>query len=218
MTADSDNNIFGRTLNPSNRRLTAGRSTGGEGALIAMRGSVLGFGTDIAGSIRIPSLCNGIYGFKPSSLLIPFSGQRMPLLPGWEGIGIVASAGPLATSIRACNFAFESISKAVPADFDTASLRMPWSSKSADSKLPDRTLRIGVVLDDGLSTPSPPMRRALAESVEKLKRAGVDIIPLQLPLVEECMSILGDMFVLEGSKVMSLILITTERQSNNVSM
>ncbi|KAJ4349961.1 uncharacterized protein N0V89_008582 [Didymosphaeria variabile] len=42
MTADSDNNVFGRTLNPRNTALTAGGSTGGEGALIALRGSVLG--------------------------------------------------------------------------------------------------------------------------------------------------------------------------------
>jgi hypothetical protein len=42
MTADSDNNVYGRTLNPKNLSLTPGGSTGGEGALIAMRGSILG--------------------------------------------------------------------------------------------------------------------------------------------------------------------------------
>ncbi|KUI63179.1 Acetamidase [Cytospora mali] len=47
MTADSHNNIFGRTLNPWNTSLTAGGSTGGEGALIAFRGSPLGIGTDV---------------------------------------------------------------------------------------------------------------------------------------------------------------------------
>lgn len=48
MTGDSDNNLFGRTLNPANSRLTAGGSSGGEGALIALRGSVLGVGTDVS--------------------------------------------------------------------------------------------------------------------------------------------------------------------------
>ncbi|KPM38159.1 hypothetical protein AK830_g8416 [Neonectria ditissima] len=75
MTADSENNIFGRTLNPHNAKLTAGGSTGGEGALLSFRGSVLGVGSDIAGSIRIPSLCCGIYGFKPTADRVPFSGQ-----------------------------------------------------------------------------------------------------------------------------------------------
>ena len=56
---DSDNNVFGRVLNLRNRHVTAGGSGGGEGALIALRGSVLGVGTDIGGSIRIPAMCNG---------------------------------------------------------------------------------------------------------------------------------------------------------------
>ena len=57
MTADSHNNVFGRTLNPHDLTRTAGGSTGGEAALLAMRGSVLGLATDIAGSNRIPALC-----------------------------------------------------------------------------------------------------------------------------------------------------------------
>ncbi|CAG8152700.1 unnamed protein product [Penicillium nalgiovense] len=61
MAADSHNYVFGRTLNPHRSNLTAGGSTGGEGALIAMRGSVLGVGTDNVGSIRIPAICNGIH-------------------------------------------------------------------------------------------------------------------------------------------------------------
>lgn len=43
------NNVFGRTVNPYNRVLTCGGSSGGEGALIAMKGSILGVGTDIGG-------------------------------------------------------------------------------------------------------------------------------------------------------------------------
>lgn len=47
--AETFNNIFGRTLNPHNRSLTCGGSSGGEGALIALRGSPLGVGSDIGG-------------------------------------------------------------------------------------------------------------------------------------------------------------------------
>ncbi|KFG87839.1 fatty-acid amide hydrolase [Metarhizium anisopliae] len=48
MTPDSHNFVFGRTLNPWNTSLSAGGSSGGEGALIAMRGAPIGVGTDIA--------------------------------------------------------------------------------------------------------------------------------------------------------------------------
>jgi amidase len=47
MIAETVNNVFGRTLNPLNRSLTSGGSSGGESALIAFSGSPLGVGTDI---------------------------------------------------------------------------------------------------------------------------------------------------------------------------
>ena len=51
MIAESVNNTFGRTVNPLNRRLTSGGSSGGESALISFGGSVLGVGTDIGESM-----------------------------------------------------------------------------------------------------------------------------------------------------------------------
>ena len=47
MIAESVNNCYGRTSNPLNRNTTSGGSSGGESALIALRGSPLGVGTDI---------------------------------------------------------------------------------------------------------------------------------------------------------------------------
>lgn len=51
MSGETVNNIIGYTLNPKNRNLSSGGSSGGEGALIGLRGSPLGFGTDIGGSV-----------------------------------------------------------------------------------------------------------------------------------------------------------------------
>jgi len=97
MTADSHNNIFGRTLNPARLSLSAGGSSGGEGALSALCGSVLGIGTDIAGSIRIPAFCNGVIGFKPSTHRVPFGGQTSPARAG--GVGIAPCAGPICRNV-----------------------------------------------------------------------------------------------------------------------
>jgi hypothetical protein len=47
MITESVNNTFGRTVNPRNRSLTTGGSSGGEAALIAFGGSRIGIGSDI---------------------------------------------------------------------------------------------------------------------------------------------------------------------------
>lgn len=47
MIAETVNNVFGRTLNPRNRQTTSGGSSGGESALIVMKGSPIGVGSDI---------------------------------------------------------------------------------------------------------------------------------------------------------------------------
>lgn len=50
MHLETDSNLYGVTVNPYNSNLSAGGSSGGEGALIALRGSCLGIGTDIGGN------------------------------------------------------------------------------------------------------------------------------------------------------------------------
>lgn len=66
MWCETENPLWGLTTNPYSPDYTPGGSTGGEAALIARGASVLGFGTDIGGSIRIPAHMMGIYGLKPS--------------------------------------------------------------------------------------------------------------------------------------------------------
>jgi amidase len=51
---------------------SSGGSSGGEAVLLAMRGSPLGVGTDIGGSIRIPSAFNNLYGLKPTQVFRPY--------------------------------------------------------------------------------------------------------------------------------------------------
>lgn len=72
---ETKNQVYGRTSNPYNEKRTSGGSSGGEGALIGLGASPFGLGSDIGGSIRIPSSFCGIFGHKPSANLIPLSGH-----------------------------------------------------------------------------------------------------------------------------------------------
>lgn len=63
---ETNNPLWGITANPRDPTLTPGGSSGGESALLAEHGSLIGWGTDIGGSVRIPSSVTGLYGLKPS--------------------------------------------------------------------------------------------------------------------------------------------------------
>ncbi|XP_071298975.1 fatty-acid amide hydrolase 2 isoform X4 [Agelaius tricolor] len=48
---------------------------GGEGSVLAAACSVVGVGSDIGGSIRMPAFFNGVFGHKPTTGVVPNDGQ-----------------------------------------------------------------------------------------------------------------------------------------------
>ncbi|MGH3556064.1 MAG: amidase [Mycobacterium sp.] len=89
----SVNRVYGRTCNAYDPARSAGGSSGGEGAIVGAGGSPFGLGTDVGGSIRIPSFCNGVFGHKPTGGLVPSSGQ----FPSYQGTQRrVNTTGPIA--------------------------------------------------------------------------------------------------------------------------
>ncbi|GBN53904.1 Fatty-acid amide hydrolase 2-A, partial [Araneus ventricosus] len=78
MHMETTNYVHGRTRNPYNTNRTPGGSSGGEGALIASGGSVLGLGNDILGSVRIPAHFSGIFAHKATQDLVPSEGSFPP--------------------------------------------------------------------------------------------------------------------------------------------
>jgi fatty acid amide hydrolase 2 len=62
--------VSGRTNNPWDLRRTPAGSSGGEGSLLGSGASLLGIGSDVAGSCRMPAMFNGVWGHKPSPHLV----------------------------------------------------------------------------------------------------------------------------------------------------
>lgn len=172
MTADSHNNVFGRTLNPHNLSLTAGGSTGGEAALVAMRGSILGVCTDIAGSSRIPPLCCGISSIKPTASRVPFAGGIAVGRLGSPG-AILPVIGPCGQSVRDYELFLKTALK--EAWFrDESALNVPWRSVQPVSKL----LRFGLIRGCKQRPLHPPIARALHNAATALKERGHEIVLL----------------------------------------
>ncbi|KAK4466327.1 putative acetamidase [Cladorrhinum samala] len=157
---------LGRVLNPHNINLSAGGSTGGEAALLAMRGSVLGIGTDIGGSIRGPAAFCGIYGYKATSYSLP---QRDFLIGGVAAeLNILASTGPMGHTLRDMDLFVSVLKAAQPHLEDPALIPIPWSGTRTE--LPAaRRLKVGFMFHDGQIVPQPPVIRALEWAKSQLE-------------------------------------------------
>ncbi|GLH06875.1 Glutamyl-tRNA(Gln) amidotransferase subunit A, mitochondrial [Gryllus bimaculatus] len=70
MFFESYNGSVGTTRNPHDTRRTPGGSSGGEAALLAAGASVIGIGSDIGGSLRLPAMFTGVFGHKPTAGIV----------------------------------------------------------------------------------------------------------------------------------------------------
>lgn len=163
MSGETANNIVGYTWNPKNRHLSCGGSSGGEGALLALRGSPAGFGTDIGGSIRVPASFNGIFGLRPSTGRLPYEGAANSM----DGQSTILSVvGPMATTARSLKLLFKSILEQSPWNHDPLVHELPWRS-SVERNIQERingdpsALAFAIMHHDGVVQPQPPVQRAI---------------------------------------------------------
>lgn len=172
MMSDSYNHLFGQSVNSLNRNLISGGSSGGEGALVASGGSVLGIGTDVGGSIRVPAALQGIYGLCPT---IGRVGNRESAR--WQANVIPPVAGPIARDLGSIEYFMKSYLSCQPWERDPAVLPIPWRENLVDEiSSGSKKLKIGYIVDDGAVLPQPPIQRAVLETVEKLRAAGHEVV------------------------------------------
>jgi len=164
----TSNTIAGRTNNPWDLTRTPGGSTGGGAAALAAGLGFLELGSDIAGSVRIPSSFCGVYGHKPSHDLIPFRGH-IPPAPGTLSSNVLSDLGPLARSAE--DLLLELSITAGPVEEIAYRWAPPKPRRNAL-----RDYRIGYVLDDPFCPVDPPVRAVLEQAVHALRRAGVQLV------------------------------------------
>ncbi|KAJ3341077.1 hypothetical protein HDU93_005709 [Gonapodya sp. JEL0774] len=172
MVGETTNPVFGLTTNPYNTSLTCGGSSGGEGALVALRGSPIGVGSDIGGSIRIPSSFNGLYGFKPSNNRVPYKGAKNSLT-GQEAI--LSVLGPLTHSVESCTIFMKAVVDSQPWLLDHACPPIPWRAVTLPSKL-----KFGYYVDNGHVRPVAPVERAMKETLDALEKAGHEVVAIDV--------------------------------------
>jgi amidase len=154
----SYNDVYGLTRNPWNPERTVGGSSGGSAAAVAAGLSPLELGTDIGGSIRVPSHYCGVFGHKPSYGAVPLRGH-IPPLPGGLYVVPLGVAGPLARSGEDLDLAFDVLTQT-------------WARDDRDLSQFKVGTFFGYTVDDAY-------RRELEAFIDDL---GVDAVPVELPV------------------------------------
>ncbi|KAI6762247.1 hypothetical protein HG531_002800 [Fusarium graminearum] len=196
MWCETDNPLWGLTTHPDDPALTPGGSSGGEATMLALGGSLIGWGTDIGGSIRIPSHMNGIWGLKPSSGRMTYRGVEVTL----EGQQHIPSAiGPMARSLESLTLATKLAIEAEHWTIDPQLPPLPWKETVLQT-FSERTLVIGALLDDGLVKVHPPIERVFRQTLEKLKVAGHEVVEWDSSLHPEIIDLMDTYYTSDGGE------------------
>jgi Asp-tRNA(Asn)/Glu-tRNA(Gln) amidotransferase A subunit family amidase len=178
MAGETENPLYGRTNNPLDPERTCGGSSGGEGALVGSGSTVLGIGSDILGSIRIPAAFCGIVGFKPAAAAVPKQGVWPPLVDlltaNWLAVG------PITRSVRDARLVYNII---------------------ADEPLPERQSPAGLrlIIPQGfrMSIDADCIKAALVEAQTVLEIEGMVAEERPFPDIGELFQYLQQIVILE---------------------
>ncbi|RBR25087.1 uncharacterized protein FIESC28_02144 [Fusarium coffeatum] len=204
---ETKNNLIGETLNPINRNLSCGGSSGGEAALMALGGSSVGVGTDIGGSLRIPTGFCGIFSIKPTSNRLSYR-DVANTNPGQDTYR--STVGFMGTSVEALEVVFKSVLGTGPWLRDPAVIPIPFreemmasyssrADRKGNPKSGQRPLKMGVLWSDGMVGPHPPVLRGLHAVVDALRKAGHKVVDWDPPSQERATNILGGFFSADGA-------------------
>ena len=167
---ETANLVFGRTANPHDPQRSSGGSSGGEAVAVATGMSSLGIGSDLGGSIRLPSHYCGVVGLKPTHGRVPLTGH----FP--ETLGRFTHAGPIARSVRDAALALSVLQGPDGED--------PFATPLPPPSPPDAPLRVGWThsafgaVEDEVAAAVERAARALADS-------GASVEPAELTAFAE---------------------------------
>lgn len=153
------------TRNPWNLSRNTGGSSSGAGAAAAAGYGPLHLGTDIGGSIRIPSSFCGIFGLKPSQ-------GRVPVFPPAASRVV----GPMTRTVADAALLMKVISRADVRDYSSLPGQdIDWTVLQRSPK----GLRIGLWLDPATDwRVDPEVQAAVAQAAEVFRAAGAMVEPV----------------------------------------
>ena len=171
---------FGPCRNPWDPGRWAGGSSTGTAAAVASRVVPFGLGTDVGGSVRLPSAWCGLTGLKPTVGAVPRTGV-FPLSPTTETVG------PLACSAADVAAVFAVIRGPDGLDPRAADPAPPFEPPGTPADL----VGLRVAVPGGYLTElcDAAVRAGLAALVEGLTDAGATVVPAEIPSAADALAV-----------------------------
>jgi len=158
--------LHGTTRNPWNLGRNSGGSSSGAGAAVAAGLGPLAVGSDVGGSVRIPSAFCGVFGLKPSY-------GRVPYHDPWPWL----VTGPITRTVVDAALMMNVITRPDRRDYTA----LPYDARDylVDLEAGVAGVRIGVLLDIGFGLPvDPEIRTHVIEVGHTLQKLGALVEPM----------------------------------------
>ncbi len=183
MGGSTENSAYGVTKNPNDLSRVAGGSSGGSAASVAMDAVLVSLGSDTGGSIRQPASYCGVVGLKPTYGRV----SRHGLMAMGSSLDVI---GPIAKTVEETEQIFNVIKGQDRYDATSLSDEEVKNTVANTSRIDLNKLRIGIVPElMNMGGIDPAVLKNLNESIEKLKKAGVEIKEVSLPHIKYSLAV-----------------------------
>ena len=165
----------GPVLNPHDHTRSAGGSSSGSAALVAVGDVDMAIGGDQGGSIRIPSCWCGTYGLKPTHGLVPYTGVFPIELT-------LDHTGPIAATVEDVALLLTAIAGEDGLDPRQKNVRLGDYTASLDGGA--EGLRIGIV-SEGFGLPGlseDDVDDTVRQAADKFGQLGAEVSEISIPL------------------------------------
>ena len=169
----TDNPLHGLTLNPWDRAITSGGSSGGAAASVACGIAAIAHGNDIGGSLRCPAAFNGVATIKSTQGRVPAfnpsAAVERPLMAQ-----LMSTQGPLAREVADVRVALEAMSRRDPRD--------TWQVPAPlDGPAPPSPIKVALAPIPGDMETDPAVVALVRQAADHLADAGYDVREVAIP-------------------------------------
>jgi amidase len=189
LRAFTDNPLYGLTLNPWDKAISCGGSSGGAAASVASGIGAIAHGNDIGGSLRYPAAFNGVATIKPTQGRVPAFNPSAPVERPLMA-QLMSTQGPLAREVADARLALEVMSRRDPRD-------TWWVPAPLRGQPPPVPIKVAVAPIPADMPADPRVMALVAQAAAHLADAGYEVSEVATPDISTAWTLWCDLISTE---------------------